>query len=162
MIYWVLARSRPRALGEIQDPGEKQKNTARGTFRKKSVCPKSFSLKLRNFSTLCVFANRTPRGGKSQNTGFLGPFGLGQPLGRAENGKTQFAGARGTFGKKSVRPKSFSPKLRNFFTFCALAGRNPTGGKSQITAVLGTFGLGQPLALREIQGRKQKNAISRT
>ena len=36
--------------------------------------------------------------------------------------------------------------------------RNPTGGKSQNTGVLGHFGLGRPLAPREIlgPGRKQK------
>ena len=28
-----------------------------------------------------VFPERNPRGGKSWNSGFLGPFGLGQPLG---------------------------------------------------------------------------------
>ena len=47
----------------------------------KSGRPKNFSPKLRIFFTICVFAERTPRGGKSQNTGFVGPFGLGQPLG---------------------------------------------------------------------------------
>ena len=46
----------------------------------KFVHPKSFSQNLRNFFTFCVLVDRTPRGGKSQNTGFLGPFGLGQPL----------------------------------------------------------------------------------
>ena len=48
-------------------------------------------------------------------------------------------------GKESVRPKSFSPKLRNFFTFCFLADGTPTGGKSQITGFVGPFGLGKPL-----------------
>ena len=36
----------------------------------------------------------------------------------------------------------------------------PTGGKSRNTGFLAHFGLGQSLALREIPGGKQKNAIS--
>ena len=60
-------------------------------------------------------------------------------------------------GKKSVRPKSLSQKLRNFFTFCVLADQTPTGGKSQSTGFLGPFGLGQPLALIDIPGGKQNN-----
>ena len=55
-------------------------------------------------------------------------------------------------GKKSVRPKIFSPKLRNLFTFYVLADRIPSAGKSQNTGGLGHFGLGQPLALTEIMG----------
>ena len=45
---------------------------------------------------------------------------------------------------------------------CVLTDWTPEGGKSQNTGVLGPFGLGQPLALREIPGRKQKNTISRS
>ena len=48
---------------------------------KTSVRHKSFSPKWRNIFTCCVFPDRTPRGGKSQHTGFLGLFGPGQPLG---------------------------------------------------------------------------------
>ena len=80
----------------------------------------------------------------------------------AENRKTQFPGAEGTFGVK-VRPLQKNlPELRSFFTFCVLAERTPTGRKSKNTGFLGPFGLGQPLALGEIPGRKQKNAISRS
>ena len=79
---------------------------------------------------------------------------------RAKNRKTQFPGARRTFEKRSVRPKIFSPKLRNFFTFCGLGDQTPRGGKSQNTGFLGPFGLGRPLALRETPGKKRKNAIS--
>ena len=63
-------------------------------------------------------------------------------------------------GGKSVGPKSLSLKLRNLFNFCVLADRTPTGEKLQITGGLGPFGLGQPLARREIPGRKQKNTNS--
>ena len=68
--FRVQARNR-----KAQFPG------ARGTFGGESVRPKGFSSKLRNFFTSCLLADRTPTGGKSQITGFLGPFGLGQPLG---------------------------------------------------------------------------------
>ena len=46
------------------------------------------------------------------------------------------------------------------FYVLRLADRTPTGGKSQNTGVLGHFGLGRPLALREIPGGKQKNTNS--
>ena len=49
-------------------------------FRPVLVRPTSFSPKLHNLFTVCVLANRTPRGGKSRNIGILGPVGLGQPL----------------------------------------------------------------------------------
>ena len=88
----------------------------------KSIHPKSFSPKVRNFFTFCILADRTPKGGKSQNTGFPGPFGLGQPLALREipgqNRKTRFPGARGTFGGGNCPRQKFLPKVRNFFTFC--------------------------------------------
>ena len=80
----------------------------------------------------------------------------------AKNRKTRFPGARGPkFEKKKVITLS-GMVVRNFFTFCVLTHRTPRGEKSQNTGFLGPFGLGQPLALREIPGRKQKNAISRS
>ena len=60
-------------------------------------------------------------GGKSQNTGILGPFGLGRPLaleksrGWAENGNKQFPGARGTYGKKIRTPQKFLPESAQLF-----------------------------------------------
>ena len=72
----------------------------------------------------------------------------------------QFPGARGTFGGKSGHPKTFSPEVRNFLTFYVLVDRTPTGAKSRNTGCLGHFGLGRPLALGEIPGRKQKNTNS--
>ena len=78
------------------------------------------------------------RGGKSQNTGFSGPFGLGQPLGTwrysgPKTAKRNFPELGALFGGKSVRPKSFSQKVRNLFTVSVLADRTPKGGKSQNT-----------------------------
>ena len=67
---------------------------------------------------------------------------------------TTLAGA--LLGEKSVRPKSFSQKVRNFFTCCVLADQTPRGGKSQNTGFLGPFWLGQLLALGEIPGQKRK------
>ena len=89
-----------------------------------------------------------------------GPWQLEKSWGWAEDRQIQFLGARGTFGKKSGRPKSFSPKVRNIFTVYVLANWIPTGEKSRNTGVLGHFGLGRPLALREIPGGKQENANS--
>ena len=60
-------------------------------------------------------------------------------------------------GGKSVRPKNFSQKVRNFLHF----GRpNPHGREIAKYGGLGTFGLGQPLALGEIPGQTQKNTHS--
>ena len=43
----------------------------------------------------------------------------------AENTKTQFPGARGTFGKNRAIQKNFSSKFRNCVTFSVLADRTP-------------------------------------
>ena len=84
------------------------------------------------------FPGRTPRWSQRviywvfdlfQHAGHLEKFRT-----RAKNRKIQFPGPRGTFGKKSVRPKSFSLKLRNFLRFCVLADWTPRGGKSQNAA----------------------------
>ena len=53
---------------------------------------------VRNCFTFYVLPERSPRGGKSRNIGFLGPFGLGHLekfRARVKNGKTHFPGARG-------------------------------------------------------------------
>ena len=63
-------------------------------------------------------------------------------------------------GRNLLSPKTFSLKVRNFFTFYVLAYQTPTGGKSRNTGFLGHFGLGRPLALEEILGEKQKNTNS--
>ena len=60
-------------------------------------------------------------------------------------------------GGKSGRPKSFSPKLRNFFYILCFGRPDPQGREIAKYGVLGHFGLGRPLALREIPGGKQKN-----
>ena len=68
---------------------------------------------------------------------FSGPFGLWhleKSWARAENGKMQFPGADTLSGMV----------VRNFFRLCVLNDRTPK------------------IALKEIPGRKQKNAISRS
>ena len=157
---WHLEKSRARA--------ENGKKThffgARGLEMERKVTTLS-GMVVRNFLVFYVLPDRTPRGRKLPNTGILGYFCPGRlwhlqkSRARAENGKMKFPSARGTFGAKSGCPKSFSLKVRNFFTFYVLADRTPMGEKSRNTWVLGHFGLGQPLALREIRGRK-KNANS--
>ena len=116
------------------------------------------------------FFGRTPR----ERIAFVEPFGqtptwsetviqwsFGAFRGWAGNRKMHFPSARGSFrGGKSGRPKSFSQNVRNFFTFFVLTDRTPRGGKSRNTGVLGHFGLGRPLALREIPDGKQKTTNS--
>ena len=84
----------------------------------------------------------------------LGRGHLEKSRARAENRKTQFPGTSGTFGKQSVRPKIFSPKLRNCFTFCVLAERTPTGRKSQNNGFLRPFRPRAALGTWRNSGRK--------
>ena len=141
---WHLMKSRARA-----ENGKKRNFPALGIPKSKNNVTTLTRIVVCNFFTLCVSTDRTPRGGKSENIGFLGPFGLGQPLGTEGNSgpkteKCNFPELGALLGGKSVRPTSFSTKLRTFLTICGLADRTPTGGKSQNTGVLCPFGLGQP------------------
>ena len=81
----------------------------------------------------------------------LGPGHLKKSQARAENRKTQFAGARGPETEKKVTTL-FGMVVRNFLTIYVLTDRTPTGRKTRNTRILGHFGLGGPLALREILG----------
>ena len=78
----------------------------------------------------------------------------------AKTEKCNFPELGAHLGGKSIRPKSFSQKVRNLFTICVLANRTRRAGKSQNTGVLDTFGPGRPLALREIPGRTKKSTNS--
>ena len=87
------------------------------------------------FSGTTVFVGPGPTGRKRWFSGISARSGLGHLekfRARAENTKVQSPGARGTLGGgKSGRPKGFSPKLCNLFTFSVLAARTLRGGKSQ-------------------------------
>ena len=106
----------------------------------------------RNFVTFYVLVDRTPTGGKprSMGGGVLGHLGLGWLLAVREipgpGRKHNFPVLGALLGKNSGRPQSFSPKVRNFFTFSVLADRTPTGGTSRNSGGLGHLGLGRPLA----------------
>ena len=64
--------------------------------------------------------------------GHFGLWHLEKSRARAENGNTQFAGARGPEIDKKVTTLS-GMVLRNFFTFCVLTDQTPRGGQSQNT-----------------------------
>ena len=76
-------------LGHLQKFRAQAENTKMqfpGALFRGGIRPPQKFLKLRNFVTISVVADRTPRGGKSRNTGYwvlgtLGHFGLGQALG---------------------------------------------------------------------------------
>ena len=104
-----------------------------------------------NFFTFYVLPDRTPSGGKSQNTGIVGHFGLWHLSSGANHG-------RGLKTEKKVTTLS-GMVVRNFFIVCVLTDQTRTGGNSQNTGSLGPFG---PWHLEKFRGQKQKNAIPRT
>ena len=59
---------------------EKHKFPVQGVPKQKKKVAKQSGMVVRNFFTLYVLADRTPRGGKSQNMGISGHFGPGRPL----------------------------------------------------------------------------------
>ena len=98
-----------------------------------------------NFFTFSVLTDRTPRGRKSQNTGFLGPVGLWhfeKSRAQAENRKTQFPGTRG----RKLEGKNYHA-IRDgcLQLFYILHFDRPDPQGREILFFLGPFGLGQPL-----------------
>ena len=79
---------------------------------------------------------------------------------RVGNRKTQFPGARGTFGGEIRVPQKFLPEIAQLFYILRFGRPDPHGRKIAKYCISGTFGLGQPLALREIPGRTGKNTNS--
>ena len=112
---------------------------------KKSGRPKSFSQKLRNFSTFSV--GRPDLQGQEiakHWVGVLGHFGLRQPLALREireNRKKKFNGARGTFSREIRPPEDFLPEIAQLFYTVCFDRPDPRGGKSPNTDFLGHFGL---------------------
>ena len=118
-----------------------------------------FLLKIAQLVYILCFGKPDPQGQVIAEYRFSRPFCPRAALGTQRNSgpKTEyrdFLELGGLVGKNYFCPKSFSQKLRNFFTFCVLAERTPTAGKSQNTGFVGPFGLGQPLALGDIPGGK--------
>ena len=72
------------------------------------------------------------------------------PDGKTE--KRNFPELEALLRKNSSRPKIFSPKLRNFFTFSVLTDRTPGDRNREILVYL---------AVREIPGEKRKKKNSR-
>ena len=81
------------ALGTSRNSGRKTEKrnfpVLEALLREKYGRSKKFSPKFRNFFTVCALADRTPTGGQSRNTGFVGHFGLRHPwaLGKIPGGK---------------------------------------------------------------------------
>ena len=84
--FWpVLGRGHLEKFRARVKNGKPRFPGARGTFGGKIRLPQKFLPEIAQLFLRQVLADWTPRGGKSQNTGFLGPFGLGQPLGTYRN-----------------------------------------------------------------------------
>ena len=121
----------------------------------------------RNYLGCIFFSVGSPPVGNGDLVVFFwqnpGPGHLEQSRDRAENGKSQFTGARGAEMKKKLTTIS-EMVVRNLLTLLKFCPTGPTGaGNRKIRGVLGHFGLGRPLAFREIPGpgRNRKNANSR-
>ena len=99
-------------LGKFRARAENRKTQfpgARGTFGSKTGCPKGFSEK--RWSQRVIYWG-------------CGPFWAVGPRSKPE--KRDFP-ELGALLEKTVCPKIFSQKLRNFFTYCVLADRTPQG-----------------------------------
>ena len=68
--FWALGTERNSGPGP--ETGKHNFSVLEALLGGKSSRVKSFFPKLRNFFTVSVLAGRTPRGGKSKNTGFSG------------------------------------------------------------------------------------------
>ena len=168
-----MARCGPGAFVEI--PGQKTEKryfpVLKALLGGKSGRPKSFSPKLRNFFYVFRFGRPDPQGQEIAKYWFFRPFWPRTALGTERNSgrkteKHNFPVLEALLGGGSSRPKSFSPKLRIFFTFSfwPLGQPDPQGReitKCEIAKSLGHFGPRQPLALREIPGQKRKSTTSR-
>ena len=87
------------------------------------------------------FAGPDPHVREIAKCGYFRPFWPRTALGTWRNPgagpkteKCNFPVLGALLGGKSGRPKSFSPKVRNFFALYVLADRTPTGGKSENAA----------------------------
>ena len=99
---------------------------------KKSVRPKSFSRKLCNFLYILRFHRPEPQGWEIAKYWGFRPFWPGaapwhlEKL-RAENRKTQFPRARGTFGEKVLPPQKFPAKNAQLFDTVRSGRTDPHG-----------------------------------
>ena len=108
---------------------------AKGTFGGRIRPPQKFLPKIAQLFYILRFGRADPQGREIAKYGFSGPFWPRAALGTWGNSgpgsktdKRDFPERGAHLGGKSVRPKGFFPKLRNFFTF--LADRTPRGGES--------------------------------
>ena len=156
-----LEKLRTRAKNrKTQFPG------ARGTFGEKNRAPKSFSRKLRNFFTFCVLTDRTPRGGKSQNTVFLGPFGLGQSLGTSRNSgpkteKHNFPELEALLGKNPSAPKVYARNCTTFLHFVFWPSGPPRPGNCEILFFLAFWPRAAPWHLEKFWAKNRKTQFPR-
>ena len=119
---------------------------------------------VRNLFTFYVLPDQTPTGGKSQNTGILGHFGLRRPLAawrnpgagpKTEKCNSPVLGA--LLGGESGRPKSFSPKVRNLLHFTFWPTGPPRAGNRELReGFLRPFWPRRALGTERNSGRNRK------
>ena len=139
--YWVFEPFWPRAARHFEKFRAKNGKTrfpgARGTFGEKICPPHKFVPKTALLLFHFVFWPTGRPGAGNREIRGSGPFWPRAALGteRISGPKTEkrdFPELGALVGGKTVRPKSLSQKLRDFFTFCVLAHRTPRGGHCNI------------------------------
>ena len=78
VIFWPVLGRRPQARNSGTGPktGKRKFPGARGPEIEEKKVTTLSGMVVRNFFTLCILPDVTPRGGKSQNTGILGHWPL--------------------------------------------------------------------------------------
>ena len=106
----------------------------------------------RNFFTFYILPDRTPTGGKSQNTGVLclkRPLALREIPGPGRKWKKNNFPVLGVPKRKKKVTTLSGMVVRNILTFYVLANWTPTGVKTQNMGFSGYLDLGRPMALIE-------------
>ena len=114
--FWpVLGRGHLFEIRARVRNGKPRFPRARGTLGGEIRPPQKFLLKIAHFFYILRFGRPDPQGGKPHNTGFLGPFVLGQPLalGEIPVGKTEKHNSPIETEKRETKPLQLGPNTQS-------------------------------------------------
>ena len=165
--FWAAGTQRNSGTGPKP---EKHNFPVQGVPKRKKKVTTLSGMVVRNFLTVYVSTDRTPTGGKTQNTRIFGHFGLGRPLvlreipGPGRKRKIVVSRAQAENGKKRNFPALGVPKSKKkgyhaiwdgcpqLFGSFRFAQTDPQGREIAKYGYFRPFGPTRPLALREIPG----------